>query len=275
MKKIMTTALAILAIVFTALAQTNTDEQAIRKLINDYDQAVTKNDTAFFEHTLSDDYTLTGPYGEVETKADAIKWLQNPNYTEISNKSDNIQVRIAGNMAFVTADWTTTRVKKDDKLAVPHTDTGRFTAIFEKRGGRWLIIAEHVSEKGHDRKEMEQQVLKAGTGYIQMVKNRDVAAIDRILADDFIYTNERGKVKNKAEDLASYKDDEVKFESIEVTDQKVRVINNTTAVETGTVHYKGTKSGKSFAGAERFTTTWIWRSQRWQIMADHVSTVAK
>jgi hypothetical protein len=45
-----------------------------------------------------------------------------------------------------------------------------------------------------------------------MIKNQDAAAIERILADEYTYTNERGKVKNKAEDLADYKTKPAKFE---------------------------------------------------------------
>lgn len=276
MKKYIAIAFLILATVFTAAAQTETDEQTIRKMISDYDQAIGKNDTSFFERTLSDDYFMSGPYAEVETKADALKWAQKSPYRDSMSKAENVRVRVVGNMAVATADWTTTRVMKDDKLAVPHTDFGRFTVILEKRDGQWKIVAEHVSEKGHDRKEMEQQILKTGQEYAQMIKNNDVAAIDRVLADDFTYTDEHGKVRTKAQNLAGYKENgDSKLESIEVTDQKVRITGNGSAVETGTVNYKGVRKGKQVSGSERYTTTWVWRDQRWQIIADHISKTGK
>jgi hypothetical protein len=157
--------------------------------------------------------------------------------------------------------------------AEPHKDMGRYTGVYEKRGGKWLLIAEHFSEAQHDRKLMEQQVLKMGQEYGKMIKNQDAAAIERILADEYLFTNEKGKVKNKAEDLASYKNSDTKFELFEVSDQKVSVIGNNAAIETGTVRFKGTGKGKPFDGSERYTTTWVWRGGRWQVAADHVSEV--
>ncbi|CAN5539198.1 hypothetical protein BH18ACI1_BH18ACI1_15800 [soil metagenome] len=152
---------------------------------------------------------------------------------------------------------------------------GRYTGVYEKRGGKWLLIAEHFSEAPHDRKLMEQQVLKMGQEYVKMIRNQDAAAIERILDDEYLYTNEDGKVKNKAEDLASYKTGDTKFEVFEIADQKVRVIGNNAAVETGTVRFKGTAKGKPFDGSERYTTTWVARNGQWKIVADHTSEIKK
>ena len=81
---------------------------------------------------------------------------------------------------------------------------------------------------------------------------------------------------NKTEDLATYKDRKSKIESAETTDQKVRVIGNNAAIETGTFRVKGTdKDGKPFDETERYTTTWVWRGGRWQIVADHTSEIKK
>src|SRR5688572_13989513 len=122
---------------------------------------------------------------------------------------------------------------------------------------------------------MEQQVMKAGLGYAQVIKNQDAAAMEQILADEYMFTNESGKVKNKAEDIAEYKAGNTKMEVADITDQKVRVIGNSAAVETGTFHIKGTNKGKAFDTTERYTTVWVWRGGRWQVVSDHVSTLAK
>ena len=177
-------------------------------------------------------------------------------------------------MALVTGNWSYTSAATAIPDAEPHKDTGRYTGVWEKRGGKWLLIAEHFSEVPHDRKLMEQQVLKAGQEYTRLIKNQDSAAIEPLLADEYTYTDETGKVKNRAEDLANYKNRPVKFEIFEISDQKVRIIGNGAAVETGTVRYKGTDgTGKTFDGSDRYTTTWVWRGGRWQIVADHTSVI--
>jgi uncharacterized protein (TIGR02246 family) len=261
-----------------SFAQNNKAEQEILKIHASLDEAYLKNDIAVFERVFADDYVYSNPEGKMFNRAQNLDELRkeaaNPNYKVLTATSDDLKVRISGNTALVTGNWVATTVPRTDANAEPHKDTGRYTGVYEKRNGKWLLIAEHFSEAPHDRKLMEQQVLKKGREYGEMIKNQDAAAIERLLADEYLYTNEKGKVKNKAEDLASYKDRPVKFEVFEVSEQKVRVIGNGAAVETGTVRYKGTdKDSKPFAGSDRYTTTWVWRDGRWQIVADHTSEI--
>ena len=146
----------------------------------------------------------------------------------------------------------------------------------EKRNGKWLVIAEHFSEAPHDKKLMEAAVLKMGQAYGEMIKRADATAIEKILADDYLYTDEEGKVLNKTEDLATYKNRKSKYDLVETSDQKVRIVGNNVAVETGTFRVKGTdKDGKPFDTAERYTTTWVARNGQWKIIADHISTIRK
>jgi uncharacterized protein (TIGR02246 family) len=279
MKKILF--IALLTIISTAavFAQSSRDEQEILKIHNSLDQAYLKKDITAFERIMADDYVISGVSGKMMNRTEAVadmrKEFANTNYKVVTAMTDDVKVKVSGNMALVTGNWTSTTVPSDKANAEPHKDTGRFTHVYEKRGGKWMLVAEHWTEAQHDRKLMEQQVMKIGQEYGEMIKNQDATAIDRILADEYMYTNERGKVKNKAEDLATYKNG-VKFEIFEVSDQKVRVLGNNSAVETGTVRFKGTdKDGKPFDGSERYTTTWVWRDGRWQIAADHTSEIKK
>ncbi|MGB7069029.1 MAG: nuclear transport factor 2 family protein [Pyrinomonadaceae bacterium] len=123
---------------------------------------------------------------------------------------------------------------------------------------------------------MEQQVMKMGLNYADIIRRQDAAGVEAILADDYLFTNARGQVKTKAEDVEQYKTTPAKFEVFETSDQKVRVLGNNTAVETGTVRFKDAfHDGTAFEGSERYTTTWVWRGLRWQVAADHISTFVK
>jgi ketosteroid isomerase-like protein len=278
MKKLMMITLVTIVSTFTVFAQNNKDVQEILKIHNSLDQAFLKSDIAVFERVMADDYVYSNPYGKMFNRAGNLeemrKEIAKPTFKVLTATSDDLKVKVSGNMALVTGNWTSTTVPPDNPNAEPHKDTGRFTGVYEKRNGKWMLVAEHFSEAPHDRALMEQQVLKIGKEYGEMIKKQDVAALERILADEYMYTNERGKVKNKAEDLADYKNKPAKFEMFEVTDQKVRIIGNGAAVETGTVRFKGTDSdNKPFEGSERYTTTWVWRGGRWQVVADHTSQI--
>ena len=280
MKKLF--AIATLTMILTGLsfAQTSKDEQEILKIHNGLDQAFLKNDITAFESVLADDFITSDPYGKTTNRAETLEGIRkewaNTNYKVLTATSDNLKVKVSGNVAFVTGNWTSTTSPRSDTNAEPHKDTGRYTGIYEKRGGKWLLVAEHWSEAQHDKKMMEAQVLKMGQEYGKMIQRGNAAEIERILADEYLYTNEKGEVKNKAEDVAGYKDRKSKLESVETTDQKVRVVGNNVAIETGTFRVKGTdKDGKPFDETERYTSVWVWRDMRWQIAADHTSQVKK
>lgn len=248
------------------------------KFNSDYEQAQINRDIAFFERAMADDYSFSGPDGKTENKTQALEWLrkekEKPTHKLISLKSDDVKARVMGNTAIITGAWTATTVSLAAEKAEPHTDRGRYTSVLEKRDGRWMVVAEHVSEEQHDRKLMEAQVLKMGQESANIYKNRDYAGMERSVADEAVFINPSGKVKNKAEILAELRDSQFKIESVEISDQKVRVIGNNAAIETGTIRYKGTdKSGKSFDEIERYTTTWVWRGGRWQIVGDHTSVL--
>ena len=80
------------------------------------------------------------------------------------------------------------------------------------------------------------------------------------------------EIFNKAEDLESYKTNQIKIESADFLEQKVRTIDYSTAIETGKIRYVGTNTGKPFDITKRYTTTWVFY-RRWQITADHTSAV--
>lgn len=277
-KLILITTLTIISATF-AFAQSK-DEKEILKFIADYDQAYLNKDIAFAERVWADDYVFSGEDGSTQNRAKALeetrKEIANPTYKLLSIKSVNDSMHIAGNTAIVSGTWTSSIVPPDDLKAEPHIDNGRYTMALEKRGGKWLVIAEHISESPHDKKLMEAAVLKMGQEYNNMIMRGNAAEIEKILADDYLYTDEKGKVLNKTEDLATYKNRQSKIESAETTDQKVRIIGNNAAVETGTFHVKGTdKDGKPFDETERYTTTWIARNGQWKIVADHTSEIKK
>ncbi|MEO8073640.1 MAG: nuclear transport factor 2 family protein [Acidobacteriota bacterium] len=278
-KLILIAALTIISATF-AFAQSKA-EQEILKFIADYDQAYINKDVDFAERVWADNYIFSYE-GTSQNRAKSLEEARadkadaNPKYKFVSYKSVNDSMQIIGNVAIVSGSWTSSIVPTSDLKAEPHIDNGRYTMILEKRNGKWMVIAEHNSEAPHDKKLMEAQVLKMGQEYSEMIKRGDAAEIEKILADDYLYTDEKGKVLNKAEDLATYKDRKSKFELVETTDQKVRIVGNTTAVETGTFHVKGTdKDGKPFDETERYTTTWMARNGQWKIVADHTSSIKK
>lgn len=274
MRRLFTAVLLTVVAATTALAQNGKAEQEVRQLMADLDQAILKSDVAFFERVLADDYLYASVDGKAKTRAEVLaemrKEAEKPTYKITAVTSEDMRVRVSGDTAVVTAAWKATTVGPESNPWEPHDDAGRYTTVLQKRGGRWVVVADHVTERPHTPEEFEPELRRASAGYDAALKAGDAAAFGRLLADDYMYTGEDGKTRNKAEDIALMTSPDLKIESVSTDDKRFRIYRST-AVETGRYTIKGTHKGKPFSEAGRYTTTWVRRDGRWQIVADHNS----
>jgi ketosteroid isomerase-like protein len=107
------------------------------------------------------------------------------------------------------------------------------------------------------------------TQYQLAVKNRDVAAMDRILADDFVLVTGHGKSFTRADLLKEARGNTV-FEHQEDTEQTVRVWGDT-AVVTALLWAKGTGDGKPFDYKLWFSDVYVRTPGGWRYVFGQAS----
>jgi ketosteroid isomerase-like protein len=120
---------------------------------------------------------------------------------------------------------------------------------------------------------VEQQLKKLEIQWADAGVKKDLAAIDRLLADDFITTDPEGEVFSKAEEIAFLKSGEDVVSSAALSDIKVRVYGDA-AVVTYLYKAKETFKGRDISGTQRWTDTWVKRGGSWECVASHGSKVA-
>jgi len=101
-------------------------------------------------------------------------------------------------------------------------------------------------------------------------KRGDVAAMESLLAEDFIITLEDGSTLSKSGYIAHNSDSTLHVEVTEMTGLSVRV-HGSTVVVTGGYHEKGRSGGKSYEYRDRFTDVWMNINGRWQVVVSHYS----
>jgi len=121
---------------------------------------------------------------------------------------------------------------------------------------------------------MEQELLKLEQDWANANVKADVAFLDRILAEDCVFTDAEGVVWTKAQSLAHLKPGGHVITSMVSDDMKVRIYGDA-AVVTGRNTTKETLNGKDTSGQERWTDTWIKRNGRWRCVATHSSRIAQ
>lgn len=94
----------------------------------------------------------------------------------------------------------------------------------------------------------------------------DSSYVENNLAEDYTRVGADGKRLSKSEWVSAFKNRDVKIQSIETTDVKVRVYGNT-AVATYTADVKGTQSGQDISGKHNVLRVFVKRAGKWQEVA--------
>jgi ketosteroid isomerase-like protein len=118
--------------------------------------------------------------------------------------------------------------------------------------------------------EEEVKQIEIEWGYA--FERRDMAVLDRLMADEYILTDPLGNVRSKAESLAAIEKTDVFFESTRSDNVNVR-INGDTAVVTGRSTFRGRYKGWSMAGQYQYTDVLVKRRGSWKAVSSHITAL--
>ena len=119
-------------------AQTTSDETELRRLEDNWCRALKTRDTALLNQILAQDYVEVTSSGAIESRAEAMAAIQDPQSSTTSCGNSNVTVRVFGNAAVVTGVMdhagTSNGVLFRGKRLV-------FTDTYVRRDGRWQCVA--------------------------------------------------------------------------------------------------------------------------------------
>jgi ketosteroid isomerase-like protein len=113
---------------------------------------------------------------------------------------------------------------------------------------------------------VEEQIKKMEKDRAAAVVKGDVAMLEGLTADDYIFINAYGQLSDKATTMKGIRTGNIKLTSNEVSDLKVRVYGDT-AVVTGKANSKGTIGGRELKGPVMFTRVYVKKNGKWQSVA--------
>ena len=108
----------------------------------------------------------------------------------------------------------------------------------------------------------DQEIIKLEQTVTDAQFKKDRAALERLLADDYLYTHSNGSVLNKAQEIAESMSSDVQWTDSKFADLKVRMFGDV-AVLTGRQTIQGTAKGY-VPGPRRITDIFVKRSGRWE-----------
>jgi len=114
--------------------QSNSAEQTVLKLTQEWLAADGGNDNAALERIIADDFMGIGPHGIIVTKRPVIP--SEGSRGGLSITGQDIKARVFGDTVIVTGRGVP-KVQERGEL--------RFTVVFVKRAERWQMVAGHLS----------------------------------------------------------------------------------------------------------------------------------
>jgi ketosteroid isomerase-like protein len=136
-----------------------------------------------------------------------------------------------------------------------------------------LAVAVSAAAQGSDRKNRES-LIQLERSWNEAFYRKDVAFLERVLADEFIATYEDGSQGDKVGEISLTKTFNQQVDSARQDDFVVKLYGDT-AVVWFTLHLVGPKQGQQIAVDMRYVDVFVWRANRWQCVSSHSTKVVK
>ena len=126
---------------FAASVALADDAETVLRLDREISVATWTADPVWFEENLAEDYVLITPSGALKSKRDIVRELSAPNTRMDPFETSEVQLRMYGDAAVVTGRMT----QKFVVGRIQYTNDVRYTDVYVKRKGRWLLVSAHAT----------------------------------------------------------------------------------------------------------------------------------
>jgi len=255
-------------------------EEAIKKLSAGYDEAYNSRDLAWCKTNFWTSDAVSLPPNEMMASGiEAIMALDQDlldRYNPTNLKTPIEQVSSSGDLAVArgTYYWTGTPVASGLSEA---TSEGKWIGTYARQAdGSWkcsqmIYNSDQPTPGATASGADEQALLQIERDWLNAGLNKDRAALDKIMAKEYISTGDEG-VKNKRQAIAEVMSSAFKVESAEFSDMQPIVFGDS-AVVYGVTTVKGTEKGKDISGKYRWTDVFEKRDGSWQCVVGYGTTV--
>ena len=134
-------------------------------------------------------------------------------------------------------------------------------------------VGQTMNQEANRNTVIEQELRGLENQWQEALTRRDVAMLDRLMADDYVLTTVGGEVVNKARVLAEVKSANATAD-VRNTEVAVRVYRSV-AVVTGLVLISGKFNDKDVSTRSRYIKVYVKRQGQWRVVAAQATLIAQ
>jgi len=119
--------------------------QEVQKLERAWLDAYEQHDAKAMDAIVADDFTITFPDGQIQTKPQILASLRSPRpegRPSVKFRTEGVQPRAYGDVVILVG-IVVTEYQRDSKTLSESRQ--RYTDTYLKRNGRWQVVASHLS----------------------------------------------------------------------------------------------------------------------------------
>ena len=140
-----------------------------------------------------------------------------------------------------------------------------------------LALAQEIPQSEITRRDSadqaEQQIAQVNRDFDEAERKRDFAAIERMLADDFIWTTFAGTVFDRPGTINHLRSGDSKYDLYQSDDVRIRIYGDA-AVTTGRLIRRGRNSKGDLSGEFRYTRVYLKQTGNWRVAAYQLTSIA-
>jgi ketosteroid isomerase-like protein len=113
---------------------------------------------------------------------------------------------------------------------------------------------------------------EAAAAFDSAIAAKDEAALQRLIADDFLWVRGSGAMGDKAAFIAALAAPSIRIEPFRPAEPRW-ITSGDSALLAATNRLQGTADGEPFVDRHRFADHWLWRDGAWQLVYAQVTPV--
>ena len=136
-----------------------------------------------------------------------------------------------------------------------------------------ILVAARMSGSAAASGTVAEQVLQRDEEMAQAVVSADLASLEDIYADDYVYVGSDGRQVNRAERVGALRSGALRYLATEHTGATVRVYGETAIVQ-GRTHSNVLLNGRAIEGDFQYVGVWVRQGNRWRIILTQATRIA-
>lgn len=222
--------IALLVFSVSLQAQTAPDAAQLTTLLNNFLAGAGRNDIETHENFWADDLIYTGAAGRRVSKANILTDLRKAPPATTGPRTvysaEEIRIQQYGDTAIVAFRLVATVERGPKTEVTKYFNTGTFL----RRNGKWQAVAWQATKLPRLDDVVKAEASKTDAEFHGALVSSDVAALENLLDESFIWTDSNGQQINRMELLRLLKAGQLKFSKLETSDVTVSVSGDTAVV---------------------------------------------